>query len=521
MAFGILEPSSPHSGSTVPGTVLLHDPHIQDHQHDTSGSRVKLSGVRKELYFFTLIFGACVTGAIGPVLVPAFSLVAGEFGVSLQRITLLNGALIMALGVGSYVAAALANVVGRRLLFLGTSLLLIITCIWAAVTVSYSSLLAARVIQGLSMPSFFSIGGTLSIFDVFSVHERGRRVGLWNFAVLFAVNLTPVVSGYLIVALSWRWAFWILAIAFGVGLALVWSFYPETQVEVICDGEVATGTTESTPSNPKEKEHGVPDRSIPLEQEESNKIKTNTATPKWKKLLVIEDVQFGSFQDLIAGLMRPLALLRHPVAIWSCLMWSIIFTWVIILGAVADQVFAAPPYNMEPSQVGILIGVAPLIGSAIGTIFAGWMSDLVANFLSARNNGVFEPEYRLTAMIPCLIGVAVGAFGLGVAIQEGLAPIVCGVFLACLNFGVGCGCTAIVAYTNDVCMSHSGEVFGLAMLAKSAFAFGISFMLNEFYAQQGPTVFFSVWGVLSTVGCLATIPMFVLGKRCRALMGPM
>jgi MFS family permease len=122
---------------------------------------------------------------------------------------------------------------------------------------------------------------------------------------------------------------------------------------------------------------------------------------------------------------------------------------------------------MIPSQVGILIGVAPLVGSAIGTIFAGWMTDLVAKFLSARNHGIFEPEYRLLSIIPCLIGVGVGAFGLGVALHNGLAPVVCGVFLAFLNFGVGCGCTAIVSYTNDVCMNHSGEVFGLAMARHS------------------------------------------------------
>jgi MFS family permease len=467
MAFGILEPSTKHNGTPIPGTVLFYEPRAQNDQPDNIGSRVKLQGIRKELYFFTLVFGACVTGAIGPVLVPAFSLIAQEFEVPLQKVTLLNGSLIMALGVGSYLAAALANVIGRRLLFLGTSVLLIVTCIWAGLAASYSSLLAARVIQGLSMPSFFSIGGTLSIFDVFTTHERGRRAGLWNFAVLFAVNITPVVSGYLIVALRWRWAFWILAIAFGGGLVLVWLFYPETQAQVFHNGEIIGGTMRDEPTMPKDKEQGNSDQSFATEVEQSSENVTSKTAPFWKRVLVIEGFQLGSLRDLTVGLTRPIAFLRHPVAIWSCLLWSIIFTWVIILGAVADQVFAAPPYNMIPSQVGILIGVAPLVGSAIGTIFAGWMTDLVAKFLSARNHGIFEPEYRLLSIIPCFIGVGVGAFGLGVALHNGLAPVVCGVFLAFLNFGVGCGCTAIVSYTNDVCMNHSGEVFGLAMVRHS------------------------------------------------------
>ena len=71
------------------------------------------------------------------------------------------------------------------------------------------------------MGSFFGLAGTASINDVFFVHERGTRVGLWNLAVISSVNVAPVISGYVIVDLGWRWSFWILAISFGV--LLVWS----------------------------------------------------------------------------------------------------------------------------------------------------------------------------------------------------------------------------------------------------------------------------------------------------------
>ncbi|KXJ85322.1 major facilitator superfamily domain-containing protein [Microdochium bolleyi] len=503
MAFGILEPTTTGQSGIIPGTTLLKGPDPRSHD-DNAGDTVDkpimhLSRVRQELYFAMLLFGACLTGVIGPVLVPGFLLVAADLGTTLLNVTLLNGTLIMALGVGSYVLAVLARVVGRRLVFMITTLVLIASCVWAALSPSYGSLLGSRVAQGLSMAAFFSVGGTTSITDVFHVRERGRRSGSWNFAVLCSVNIAPIISGYVITTLGWRWCFWILAISFGVSLAAVWFLYPEPchgsvgmvhHSDMVIDGHCGADSRPFTPNR---------------------KI--------WRRLLGVQHIRFGTFGDVWRGLVEPLALLWHPAAIWSCVLWSIIFTWVIVLGAVAAQIFSAPPYLMPATEIGVLVGVAPLIGSAIGTVFAGWFSDKAASVLSARNGGVFEAEFRLLTMIPCLVGVVVGAYGLGRAIGDGLSPLVCGVFLVILNVGVGAGCTGIVAYTNDVFNAKSGEVFGLAMLIKSAFAFGLTFMLNDFYAQQGPVIFFSTWGGLSTFGCLVTIPMYVYGKRARARMG--
>jgi MFS family permease len=78
------------------------------------------------------------------------------------------------------------------------------------------------------MGGFFALAGTASLNDLFFVHERGFRVGLWNFGVIASVNLTPVISGYVISSLSWRWSLWLEALFFGVVLAAVICFFPET-----------------------------------------------------------------------------------------------------------------------------------------------------------------------------------------------------------------------------------------------------------------------------------------------------
>ncbi|KAI1593465.1 RhaT Permease metabolite transporter DMT superfamily [Pyrenophora tritici-repentis] len=87
--------------------------------------------------------------------------------------------------------------------------------------------------------------------------------------------------------------------------------------------------------------------------------------------------------------------------------------------------------------------------------------------------------------------------------------------MAVINFGVGLGCTGIVTYTNDVCGERAGDAFGLAMVTKSAFAFGLTFILNDYYAQSGPLVFFATFGAIAVGVMLTTLPMYVFGKKIR------
>ena len=286
------------------------------------------------------------------------------------------------------------------------------------------------------MGGFFALAGTSSINDVFLVHERGLRVGLWNFAVITSVNVTPVISGYVISGLSWRWCFWLEAILFAVLLAAVIFCFPETTVLHDDHGIPAVEGT-SRPSDEKD-ECPVP---VPRQQQQTN---------------------------LLIALVEPLTLIIHPIVAWGCIMWAVTFTWTILLGAVASQIFTAAPFNMSTVAVGNLTGIAPLIGSALGTVLGGWLCDWSSQVLSGRNNNIYEPEFRLPVILIATVAMAAGAFGLAAATAHGSSIIVCGVTMAILNFAVGMGCTGIVAYTNDVCGDRAGDGFGLAMVRAHA-----------------------------------------------------
>lgn len=114
--------------------------------------------------------------AVGPLLTPAFVPLAQQFNVPLQRFTLgeldaswfhhwsiklthdpfigCNGSCIVAIAFGSLLCNTLAVKVGRRPVYLITTLGLAVSCFWAAESTSFPSLAAARAIQGLCMGMF-------------------------------------------------------------------------------------------------------------------------------------------------------------------------------------------------------------------------------------------------------------------------------------------------------------------------------------------------------------------------------
>lgn len=155
MGFGVLDSAL---DATPRGTSLLES--LQDdgkaeiilvpHPSSSPYDPLNLPKLRKELAFLTIIFGACATGVIGPLLVPGFGILAASFSVTITNITITNGALVMALGVSAYLCSCFAAVYGKRLVFLFTTVLMIATCCWGAAANTYNSFLGARIMQGKS-----------------------------------------------------------------------------------------------------------------------------------------------------------------------------------------------------------------------------------------------------------------------------------------------------------------------------------------------------------------------------------
>lgn len=109
---------------------------------------------KKEMFTVVIAYGCGCVGAVGPLLTPAFVPLATEFGVPLGRFALgANGACIACIALGSLLCNTLAVKVGKRPVYLITTIGLAVTCFWAGEVKGFGSLTAARAVQGFSLVS--------------------------------------------------------------------------------------------------------------------------------------------------------------------------------------------------------------------------------------------------------------------------------------------------------------------------------------------------------------------------------
>ena len=78
---------------------------------------------------------------------------------------------------------------------------------WCAASPSYMSLAIARVLQGMAVSPVECLPSA-TIAEIFFLHERAFRIGIYTLLLLGGKNLVPLVSAAVINSMGWRWVFW-------------------------------------------------------------------------------------------------------------------------------------------------------------------------------------------------------------------------------------------------------------------------------------------------------------------------
>jgi len=168
-----------------------------------------------------------VGGGMTPILAAGFNDVAATYDVSVPQVALTTGLYMMGMGVGSVVASPTAILFGKRPVYLVTAVLFLLTSVWCALSPDYNSLLVARIFQGVAVSPVECLPSA-TVAEIFFLHERAYRLGIYTLLLLGGKNLVPLISAAVINSLHWRWVFWIVAIIVGFCFVLLFLFVPET-----------------------------------------------------------------------------------------------------------------------------------------------------------------------------------------------------------------------------------------------------------------------------------------------------
>ncbi|KAK4936702.1 hypothetical protein LTR10_022489 [Elasticomyces elasticus] len=207
---------------TKDGQIILN-PQPDDSLNDP----LNWSAWRRDSSLLSLGFYCMLGGGMTPILAAGFNNVAQSFHVSYQRVALTTGLYMMGLGVGSVIFSPTAILFGKRPVYLASAVMFILTSIWCALAPDYANLATARVFQGISVSPVECLPSA-TIAEIFFLHERAFRVGIYTLLLLGGKNLVPLVSAAIIGAKGWRWVFWIVAMVVGFGFCVLFFFVPET-----------------------------------------------------------------------------------------------------------------------------------------------------------------------------------------------------------------------------------------------------------------------------------------------------
>jgi Na+/melibiose symporter-like transporter len=187
---------------TADGKIILH-PQPDDSMNDP----LNWPTWRRDVALLSLGFYCCLGGGMTPVLAAGFPEVAAQYHVSTPQVALTTGLYMMGLGLGSVVASPTAILFGKRPVYLVGILLFIVSSIWCAVSSNYASLVIARIFMGFGVSPVECLPSA-TIAEIFYLHERAYRLGIYTLLLLSGKNLIPLVSAAIIQGLDWQWVFW-------------------------------------------------------------------------------------------------------------------------------------------------------------------------------------------------------------------------------------------------------------------------------------------------------------------------
>lgn len=164
---------------------------------------------QKNGVLFSVGFYCLIGGGMTPILAAGFGNVSKSLDVTTQRIALTTGLYLLSLGIGSMIASPTAILFGKRPVYLGGACLLIISCIWSALALNYIYLALSRILQGIAAsPIACECLPSKTITDIYFLHERAFRVGIYTLLLLSDKNMVHLASAAVIGGLGWLWVFW-------------------------------------------------------------------------------------------------------------------------------------------------------------------------------------------------------------------------------------------------------------------------------------------------------------------------
>ncbi|KAL9102149.1 MAG: hypothetical protein Q9163_002680 [Psora crenata] len=419
-------------------------------------------------------------------------LISTELGITYSQVNWTVAIPALGLAVGPLFWSSLADIYGRRIIFVIGTIISFAATVGAAKPGNYGGYMAARFFQGFGVSPGATVGMAV-VGDLFFEHQRGQKLGLWVLAIDSGLLVGPILGGFMDLVSS-AWIQWFTAILFAALLVLELAFMPET---LYPRNYMLARLPSSAPSD-----HSKTDIEKFSHASESNA--SDIDLPRTTSLL------FLNFRP-VPGMRHPkpwdsvwrfILTFKYPIVVIGTLTYC--FTWYWWILSIITMLPAAYP-TYKPQIQGLLF-----LGLLLGTLFSevlcsGALSDSIVAKLAAKEHGLRVPEMRLWLAYPAALLSAIGLIVWGISVDKAYHWMVGQIAFFLFAAGIQMGNTIITSYVVDSYPLQSMSVITFYSVFLNLSAFIDPFFIAPWQAKSGFTLSFAAQGIITFFAAVPVI----------------
>lgn len=319
--------------------------------------------------------------------VPSFTQLQTQYNISYSQVNWTVAIPALGLALGPLFWSSLADIYGRRIIFIIGTVMALAATIGAGGAKDYHGYMAARFFQGFGVSPAATVG-MAAIGDMFFEHERGQKLGLWVLAIDAGLLVGPIIGGFMDLV-SAAWIQWLTALMFALLLVLEFCFMSETlypRTYMLQRMPVVSGVD-----------------AVDVKEIGKEKADAGTVDLKRTKKLFFLNIK------PVPGLRHPkpwdsslrfILTFKYPVVVIGVLVYCFAWYWWIL--SIITMLPAA--YMQYTPQIQGLLFLGLLLGTLFSEVFcSGTLSDFIVYKLAKKNDGIRVPEMRLWLAYPAAL----------------------------------------------------------------------------------------------------------------------
>jgi EmrB/QacA subfamily drug resistance transporter len=173
----------------------------------TDGDSQALQGRALATVFMALMLGMFLAALDQTIVSTALPTIVGDLG-GLDRLSWVVTSYLLASTVSTPIYGKLGDMYGRKPVFLAAILIFLAGSMLAGLSESMTELIAFRAIQGAGAGGLM-VSAQAIIADIVPPRQRGRYMGLIGSVFAVASVAGPLLGGFLVDSISWRWVFYV------------------------------------------------------------------------------------------------------------------------------------------------------------------------------------------------------------------------------------------------------------------------------------------------------------------------